>query len=65
VIGAAITVAKIATGEVQDAKSDPGLEYARKGGVKGGKARAKSLTPQRRRAIAQKAARVRWSSGGD
>ena len=30
------------------------------GGLKGGKARAAALTPERRKAIAQKAAKVRW-----
>ena len=33
-----------------------------KGGKKGGKARAKALTPSKRRAIAIKAARSRWAS---
>lgn len=40
VIGAAIMVAKIATGEIEDTRRDPGKEYARKGGLRGGKARA-------------------------
>ena len=31
------------------------------GGLKGGKARAKKLTPEERKEIAQKAARARWS----
>jgi hypothetical protein len=31
------------------------------GGKKGGSARAKKLSPEQRKAIAQKAARVRWS----
>ena len=31
------------------------------GGPKGGRARAAKLTPERRRAIAKKAAEVRWS----
>lgn len=60
VIGAAIMVAKIATGEIEDTKADPGKDYARKGGLKGGKARAKSLSPERRSQIAKKAARQRW-----
>ena len=60
VIGAAIMVAKIATGEIEDRLPDPGKEYARKGGLKGGKARAKSLSPKRRRDIARRAAAVRW-----
>ncbi len=33
----------------------------RKGGLKGGKARKESLTPERRKEIAQKAAIARWS----
>ena len=31
------------------------------GASKGGKARAKGLSPERRKAIAQKAAKARWS----
>lgn len=58
VIGAAIIVAKIATGEIEE-KSD-GKEYARKGGLKGGKARAKKLTPKQRHEIATLAASARW-----
>jgi hypothetical protein len=30
------------------------------GGLKGGKARAKALTPERRKEIAEKAANARW-----
>jgi len=36
-------------------------EIGRKGGLKGGKARADKLTPERRKEIAQKAAQARWS----
>jgi hypothetical protein len=32
------------------------------GASKGGKARAKTLTPEQRKAIAQKAARARWGA---
>lgn len=32
----------------------------RKGGLKGGKARANKLTPERRKEISQKAANARW-----
>lgn len=35
------------------------------GGKKGGMARAKALTPDQRRKIAEKAARARWKSQGD
>lgn len=59
VIGNAITVAKIATGEIEEKLSD-GKEYAREGGRKGGKARAEKLTPEARKEIAQKAAVARW-----
>ena len=58
VIGCAIKVAKIATGEIQE--DTTGKDYARKGGLKGGKARAKKLTPEQRHEIATLAARARW-----
>jgi hypothetical protein len=60
VIGAAITVAKIATGEIEDKTGIEGKEYARIGGLKGGKARASTLTAQQRHEIAKLAARARW-----
>jgi hypothetical protein len=63
VIGAAVMVGKIATGEIEDKKSDPGTEGNRKGGLKGGKARAERLTPAARKAIAKKAAASRWGTG--
>jgi hypothetical protein len=59
VIGNAVKVMRIATGEETE-NTDEGKEYARKGGRKGGPARAQSLTPERRKEIAQKAARSRW-----
>jgi hypothetical protein len=37
-------------------------EMGRKGGLKGGKARAKSLTPEQRQEIAKKAAETRWKN---
>ena len=63
-IGAAITVAKIATGEIEDVATGAGKDYARKGGLKGGKARAEKLSPERRKKIAAKAARPRWKQSG-
>lgn len=39
---------------------NPLSERARKGGLKGGKARAEKLTPEQRKEIAEKAARGRW-----
>ena len=59
VIGTAIKVAKIATGEVED-ETMAGKEYAQRGGLKGGVVRAKRLTPTQRREIAQRATQARW-----
>lgn len=58
-------IADIATGEVEEPKADEGKDPAavalgRKGGLKGGKARAESLTADERTAIAKKAAKARW-----
>lgn len=60
VIGCAVHVMKIATGEIPDERRDPGKEYMRKGGLKGGKVRATKLTKKRRAEIARKAAKARW-----
>ena len=40
---------------------DPKKTAARKGGLAGGRSRALSLTPERRREIAKKASTVRWN----
>lgn len=37
-------------------------EIGRKGGLKGGKARAEKLTPEQRKEIATKAANARWKT---
>ena len=63
VIGNAVRVMQIATGEVEDSPRDPALEYARKGGLKGGRLRARKLTPQQRSEIARIAAEARWKKG--
>lgn len=60
VIGNAVRVMQIATGEIQDNPLEPGKEYARKGGLIGGPKRAAKLTKKRRTEIASKAARARW-----
>ena len=39
----------------------PATEARRKGGLKGGKARARKLSAGKRKAIARKAARTRWA----
>ena len=41
-------------------KNPAAVALGRKGGLKGGKARAAKLTPEQRREIAQKAAQARW-----
>jgi hypothetical protein len=63
VIGNAVKVMRIATGEeVEILDSDDGKDPAAKGlGKKGGAARAKSMTPERRAEIAKKAAAKRWA----
>lgn len=62
VVGAAVMVAKIATGEVEEqTEQDDGKDKAAQAmGRKGGKARADRLTPEQRREIARKAAHKRW-----
>lgn len=55
----------IATGEQEEKDQESGKNPAavalgRLGGLKGGKARAKSLTPEQRSEIAKKAAAKRW-----
>jgi hypothetical protein len=56
----------IMSGEVQDtvspAKRNPSAIKGRSGGVKGGAARAATLTPEQRTAIAKRAARSRWGN---
>ena len=62
VIGNAVLIAQIATGEADDAVEDDGKDPAAKAlGAKGGKARASKLTPKQRSEIAKKAAAKRWS----
>lgn len=63
VIGAAIKVARIATGEEQD--DAPARSAAAELGKKGGKARAEALSPKRRAEIARKAASARWKAPAD
>jgi hypothetical protein len=60
VIGNAVKVMRIATGEETEGLPDPGKDYARKGGLKGGNARTRALTPKQRSEIAKTAADARW-----
>lgn len=60
------SIVDIATGESKetelnaDGKNAAAVALGRKGGLKGGKARAESLTAKRRKEIAQKGAAARW-----
>jgi hypothetical protein len=63
-------VVDIATGQAADGVPTPeeqgkdpaAVALGRKGGLKGGKARAASLSQEQRRKSAKKAAKARWSS---
>ena len=47
--------------EAEERVKDPAaVSLGRKGGLKGGKARAASMTPERRSEIAKEAAEARW-----
>jgi hypothetical protein len=62
-------IVDIATGEADDRAPTPeeqgkdpaAVALGKRGGKKGGAARAASLSPERRREIAQRAAAQRWS----
>lgn len=57
-IGCAITVAKIATGEIEEELKTPSGKV--RSGRAGAEARAKKLTAPERRDIAKRAAAARW-----
>lgn len=58
-------IVDMSTGEIPNdspmGPDTPAIEARRKGGLKGGKARAEKLSPTKRRMIAKKAARARWA----
>ncbi len=63
------SIVDLATGEASElvsekdkAKDPAAVALGRKGGLKGGKARAESLSPKKRKEIAKKAAEKRWHS---
>ena len=64
----AVMIAQMATGEVEKIPEETDLiklaasAMGKKGGLKGGKARAKSLSAKRRSEIAKKAAAARWKT---
>jgi hypothetical protein len=65
VIGAAVMVAKLVTGELQADIPDDGKNKATQAlGRLGGQARAKGMSAKRRKEIAKKAAQKRWKTKG-
>lgn len=53
----------LVTGETEqkkDTRNPAAVALGRLGGLKGGKGRAKALSPKKRKAIAKKAAEARW-----
>ena len=61
----AFDVVRQATGQAPKPTNTPRQENSRKGGLKGGKARAEKLTADRRSEIAKKAASARWKPKQD
>lgn len=62
VIGAAVMVGKIATGEIEDLTTEDGKNAAAVAlGRRGGKARAAGMSAHKRKEIAKKAAKKRWA----
>ncbi len=57
----AAEIVRLSTEEPPKAVSAYLAEIGRKGGLKGGKARAERLPASKRKAIARKAAKARWS----
>jgi hypothetical protein len=60
-------IVDLATGDAEEAPPDEGkdpaaVELGRKGGLKGGKARAAKMTPEERSEASRRAARARWGS---
>ena len=66
-------IADIATGEVEDRAPTPeeqgkdpaAVSLGRRGGLKGGRARAEGMQADRRSEIARKAAQTRWARSRD
>ena len=54
-------IVDVATGEQESScEVNPVNTFAQEGGLKGGKARAEKLSPERRQEIAKRAAQARW-----
>jgi len=54
------SIVDVATGEIQEPEASPRERRAMNAGSKGGPARARVLTPERRSEIARLAAQARW-----
>lgn len=50
--------------QLSDGRDLAAVMLGRRGGLKGGKARAENLTPEKRAAIARTAAAARWAKKG-
>ena len=53
-------IVDLATGEAEEAPTPEKAEAQQRGGLKGGRARAETLTPDRRAEIAHAATEARW-----
>lgn len=53
-------IVDLTTGDATEKPESVKARSGRKGGLKGGQARAEALTPERRKEIAQNAAKARW-----
>ena len=60
VVGCAVTVAKIATGEIEDTEYEQPNKV--RAGLAGARARSQSLTLERRAEIGRMAAAARWEN---
>jgi hypothetical protein len=63
-------IVDLATGDVQEEsratlKDPAAVALGRRGGLKGGKARADRMTPEQRSEAARKAAQARWANRSD
>jgi len=57
----AAAIVSEATRDPDEGKDPAAVSLGRRGGLKGGKARAAKLTPERKSEIAKKAAAARWA----
>ncbi|HEV8070311.1 MAG TPA: hypothetical protein VGP76_21535 [Planctomycetaceae bacterium] len=60
----AFAIGELATGNAEVVEESPKAAAGRKGGQKGGNARAAKLSESQRKAIAKKAAAARWKAKG-